>query len=78
MATEKVVVTLGTDGSVLIPCSFCSHENRIVKKDLHNPAFCCVSCNKIFESPFGSLAVHIATVAREEWDMLVDESWDVC
>lgn len=74
---EKVVVTLGKDGSVLIPCSSCSHENLIVKKNLYNSTFCCVSCNELFESPFGRLPVYIATV-QDDWDMLVDESWDVC
>ena len=75
--SDKIVVTLARDGSVAIPCPFCSAGNRVEQRDIQNPAFCCVSCNKMFESPFGRVSVHIETF-KEEWDMLVDESWDIC
>ena len=75
--SDKIVVTLAGDGSVLVPCSVCSAGNRVEQRDIQNLTFCCVSCNEMFESPFGRVSVHIKT-SKEEWDMLVDESWDVC
>ncbi len=74
--SDTIVVTLASDGSVLIPCPSCSSAAQVRKEDIQNPHFYCSSCEKPFESPFGRVAVRIAV--KDEWDLLVDESWDVC
>ena len=74
--TDTVVVTLACDGSVLIPCPTCSFCAQVKNEDIQETHFYCSSCEEPFESPFGRVAVRIAV--KDDWDLLVDESWDVC
>ena len=77
MTSALVVVTLASDGSVSVPCSECSRGVEVKQEDVKNAWFRCPACNRDFSSPFGTVSVRIR-VREEDWDMLVDETWDVC
>ena len=72
-----VTIVLVSDGSIKVPCPRCRKRVHVPKKSIYSARLTCDACEQAFDSPINRLPVRIVT-EEAGWDMVVDDSWDLC